>query len=76
MLPSDSRHERSRRNVVDSSPLIVAGTAVSTNGSTRILDDDNNRIQPSDLAVGMKVEVEGMRQADGSVLAKKIKIED
>ena len=58
------------------SPLTVGGTVVSTNGSTRILDDDNNRIPFSALAVGMRVEVEGWPQPDGSVLAKKIKIED
>lgn len=58
------------------SPLTVAGTRVSTDGSTRILDDDNNAIGLSDLAVGMRVEVEGWPQSDGSVLAKKIKIED
>jgi len=58
------------------SPLTVGGTVVSTNGSTRILDDDNNPIPFSALAVGMRVEVEGWPQPDGSVLAKKIKIED
>lgn len=58
------------------SPLTVAGTVVSTDGNTRILDDNNNPIGLSELAVGMRVEIEGWRQADGSVLAKKIKIED
>ena len=58
------------------SPLTVGGTVVSTNGGTRILDDDNNPIPFSALAVGMRVEVEGWPQPDGSVLAKKIKIED
>jgi hypothetical protein len=58
------------------SPLTVAGRVVTTNGSTRVLDDDNNPIGLSGLAVGMTVEVEGWSQADGSVLAKKIKLED
>jgi len=63
-------------NIQSLSPLMVAGTSVSTDGDTRILDDNNNSIGLSDLAVGMRVEVEGWRQADGGVLAKKIKIED
>jgi hypothetical protein len=65
-----------RGTIQSRSPLRVSGTTVSTNGATRILDDDNNPIPLSALQVGMSVEVEGWRQPDDSVLAKKIKVED
>ena len=55
--------------------LTVAGQLVRTDGSTRILDDRNNPISFASLRAGMTVEVEGHAQG-GSVLAKKIKIED
>ena len=58
------------------SPLTVAGRRVTTDGNTRVLDGDNNPIALSALQVGTRVEVEGWPQPDGSVLAKKIKIED
>jgi hypothetical protein len=58
------------------SPLTVAGQTVRTDGNTRILDDRNQPVPFSSLKVNDNVEVEGHRQADGSVLAKKIKIED
>lgn len=58
------------------SPLTIAGRIISTDGNTRVLDDDNNPVSLSVLAVGMRVEVEGWSQGDGSVLAKKIKLED
>ena len=74
--PNDPVEVEFLGNIQSVSPLTVAGTRVSTDGNTRILDEDNNPIGLSDLAVGMRVEVEGWRQADGDVLAKKIKIED
>jgi ribosomal protein L35AE/L33A len=55
--------------------LRVAGRTVHTNGNTKIVRKDQ-RIGLSDVKVGATVEVEGARQADGSVLAKKIKVED
>ncbi len=74
--PNDPVEVEFLGNIQSLSPLMVAGTMVSTDDNTRILDDNNNPIGLSDLAVGMSVEVEGWRQAGGSVLAKKIKIED
>jgi hypothetical protein len=56
--------------------LTVAGRLVRTSGSTTILDDRNNPIGFGSLRVGQTVEVEGTSQGDGSVAAKKIKIED
>jgi hypothetical protein len=55
--------------------LTVSGQKVMTNGSTRIRREDKT-VALADLKVGEKVEVEGTRQADGSVLAGKIKVED
>lgn len=59
------------------SPLTVAGRTVKTDGSTRYLGRKNEALSASDvLKVGNRVEVEGHTQADNSVLAKKIKLED
>jgi len=55
--------------------LMVSGRKVMTNGSTRIRRGDKT-VTLADLKVGDKVEVAGTRQADGSVLASKIKVED
>ena len=55
--------------------LTVAGRTVWTDASTRIKRDDRT-IALTDLRVGDLVEVEGRRQADGSILARKIKVED
>jgi uncharacterized protein DUF5666 len=55
--------------------LMVSGRTVVTNGSTRIRSGDKI-ITLTDLKPGEKVEVDGTRQADGSVLASKIKVED
>jgi hypothetical protein len=57
-------------------PCRVAGRAVAVDGHTRILDDRNAPIPFSALKVGDTVEVEGTAQADGSVLARKIKLEN
>lgn len=57
-------------------PLNVGGRAVSTDDSTRILDRKNNPIPFSSLKVGDKLEVEGTSRGDGSVLAKKLKLQD
>ena len=55
--------------------LMVSGRKVMTNGSTRIRSGDKT-ITLADLKPGEKVEVDGTKQADGSVLASKIKVED
>jgi hypothetical protein len=56
--------------------LQVAGRPVTTDGRTRILDDRNQSISLGDLRVGQTVEVEGQVQANGRVLASKIKAEE
>lgn len=55
--------------------LRVAGRTVRTDASTKIERDDK-RISLADLRVGERVEVKGVRQADGSILARKIEVED
>jgi hypothetical protein len=55
--------------------LVVSGRKVVTNGSTRIRRGDKT-VTLGDLKIGDKVEVQGTGQADGSVLASKIKVED
>jgi len=60
---------------ISGSTLQVAGKAVATDGSTRITRHGDS-IAFSTLKVGNKVEVEGTQRADGSVLAKKISLED
>jgi hypothetical protein len=55
--------------------LIVAGRQVTTDGSTRI-ERGGDTIALSSIRAGDLVEVEGFTQADGSVRAKKVKLED
>ena len=55
--------------------LVVAGQAVRTDAATRIRRNDR-AIGLTDLRIGELVEVEGNRQSDGSILARKIKVED
>jgi len=70
-------NEVSFRGGIESlSPFRVAGRAVAMDGQTRILDHRNAAIHFSALSVGSTVEVEGRVQTDGSVLARKIKLED
>ncbi len=58
------------------SPLIVAGRTVKTDASTRFLGHDHQTLPSTEvLKVGNKVEVEGVKQADNSVLARKIQLE-
>jgi len=60
---------------VGSSSLVVAGRTVHVDASTRILDSHKMPIPLSSLKPGDLVEVEGMAQPDGSVLARKVKLE-
>ena len=62
--------------VTSLSPFAVAGRTVVTDGSTQLLDRQNAPIAMSAFKVGGMVEVEGTSRADGSVLAKKIKMQN
>lgn len=55
--------------------LTVASKTVLTDSNTRI-SRNGNTVMLWDLQVGEHVEVEGMRQADGSVLATEVEAED
>ncbi len=57
-------------------PFRVAGRTVAVDGHTQILDHQNAPVPFSALTLGSTVEVEGTSQPDGSVLAKKIKLDD
>lgn len=56
--------------------MMVADRTVVLGRGARILDRSNNPIGFDVLKVGDVVEVEGTLQADGSVLAEKIKLQD
>ncbi len=58
------------------SPFRVAGRLVMVDGQTQFLDHRNAAIAFSALKVGNTVEVEGTGQSDGSVLARKVKLDD
>jgi hypothetical protein len=65
-----------RVDSVGAGQLLVGGRVVVVNGSTRVLDKKGNAIALASLKTGDTVEVEGTSQADGSVLASKIKLDD
>jgi len=67
------------RATVDSvggSSLVVGGRTVRVDASTRLLGRNNEAIALSAFRPGDSVEVEGIAQSDGSLLAKKVKLED
>lgn len=75
----DSRREaavRGRLESIGGALLVVAGRRVITDGGTQFLDRNNAPIGLKDLRVGQTVQVEGASQGDGSVLARKVKLED
>ena len=55
--------------------LVVAGRPVTTNASTRIRRGDQT-VPLSNLKPREKVEVKGVRQPSGTILASRIKVED
>ena len=75
----DHRNEaslRGRVDVLDGTRLRVAGRVVQTDGLTQILGRGDVRITLAGVRVGDTVEVEGANQADGSLYARKLKLED
>jgi hypothetical protein len=61
---------------VGANGLRVAGRDVVVDASTRIRDRDDKAIALSDIKAGDVVEVEGVAGPGGSVLARKIRLED
>ncbi|MFQ5639429.1 MAG: DUF5666 domain-containing protein [bacterium] len=62
--------------VLGNQQLQVTGLIFLVDNNTQILDDRNRPIAFGDLQVGALVEIKGRVQADGSILAVRIKIED
>jgi uncharacterized protein DUF5666 len=60
---------------VGSSSLVVDGRTVMVDGSTRIKNGDTEMTLGA-LVVGTLVEVEGIAQSDGSILASEIDVKD
>jgi hypothetical protein len=61
---------------VGAGSLMVGGRKVTTNADTRIMSGDETRVSLSTLKVGATVEVQGTTQADMSVLAKTIQLQE
>lgn len=75
----DHRHETTIRGsiqAINGSRLTVLGRTVATDGLTQFLDRNNAASRLADLRVGQIVKVEGTNQADGSLYARKVKLED
>lgn len=62
--------------VINENTLQVLGVTFQITDATQLLDDKGNAITLTDLQVGQTVEVRGIRQADGSIVATKVKLED
>jgi hypothetical protein len=67
---------RGKVGSVGTDSLMVGDRKVLVDAFTRILDRNNLAIRLADLKQGDLVEVEGTARAGGSVLAKKVKLED
>lgn len=67
---------RAKVDSVGSSSLVVAGRTVRVDASTRLFGRNNETIALSAFRPGDSVEVEGIPQSDGSLLATKVKLED
>lgn len=63
-------------DALDTPFISVAGIVFEVTGETEILDNDGNPISFGDLQVGQLVQVKGVVQLDGSLLAVRIKLED
>lgn len=62
--------------MLDSNSLTVLQLKFTVNANTVVLDNGNNPIKFTDLNTGHRVEVRANRQADGALLATRIKLED
>ena len=67
---------RAKVDSVGTSSLVVGGRTVRVDGSTRLLDRNNVPMTLAAFKAGDFVEAEGYPQTDGSLLAKKVKLED
>jgi hypothetical protein len=67
---------RGRIDSIEGTRLRVLDRLVQTDGLTEILGRSNTKIAFSALRVGDVVEIEGTNQSDGSLYARKVKLED
>jgi hypothetical protein len=75
----DHRNEttlRGRIDSIDGTRLRVLGRVVQTDNLTQVLGRSDTPVSFSTLKVGDVVEAEGTNQADGSLYARKLKLED
>jgi hypothetical protein len=64
------------KGTVDSvSPLKVSGIKIRTDGNTRFKWSDGTALDPSQIKVGDKAYVEGMKLADGTMQAGKVMVD-
>ncbi len=61
---------------IDGTSLVVGGVVFKVDSNTVVLDNNRQPVSFESLRAGMLVKIKGFRQADGSILAVKIKIED
>ena len=67
---------RAKVDSVGGSSLVVGGRTVRVDASTRLLGRNNETIALSAFKAGDFVEARAIAQTDGSLLAKKVKLED
>ena len=67
---------RAKVDSVGGASLVVGGRTVRVDASTRLLGRSNETVALSAFRPGDSVEVEGIPQPDGSLLATKVKLED
>jgi len=75
-LPDDEVEVTGAISSLSDNSLVVLGLKFVVDANTVILDNNNNPIKFTDLKIGLIVEIRADRQADGTLLATKIKIED
>ncbi len=74
--PNDEVEVTGKIESLESNALVVLGLKFMVDANTVVLDNNNNPIKFADLQAGQIVEVRADRQADGTLLATRIKRED
>jgi len=74
--PNDEVEVTGIIEALDSNSLVVLKLKFTVNAATVVLDNNNNPIKFTDLKIGQRVEIRADRQANGSLLATRIKLED
>jgi len=74
--PNDEVELTGLIEAIDSNSLTVLKMKFTVNAATVVLDNRNNPIKFADLKIGQRVEVRADRQANGTLLATRVKLED